>query len=269
MTHASNPALDQLLKTALEACDGAKKILDRHFGNLRNVSEKFHAGLVSDADRESEKFIVDHILGRYPDHSILGEESGLNGRASNAAAFWMIDPLDGTTNFVHQFPYFCISIGLEFNGELVLGVVDAPKLGLRYHAVKGGGAFCNGQSIRTSPRTKFSEGLFATGFSATDDCIEVQLALVEQTVKDGRGLRRAGAAALDLCFVAQGSFDVFWEKNLSPWDLAAGVTIATEAGCVATDLKGGAFPPRGTDVICGSPTLHAEILGRLNKVTKR
>ena len=269
----SDLALDQLLKTALEACDGAKEILGRHFGNLRNVSEKFHAGLVSDADRESEKFIVDTILKHYPDHAILGEESGLTegspDRGASDGAFWMIDPLDGTTNFVHQLPYFCISIGLELHGELVLGVVDAPRLGMRFTAIKGRGAFMNGEPIHVSKRTSFSEGLFSTGFSPFDDTIDVQLALCAQTVREGRGLRRCGAAALDLCFVAQGTYDVFWETNLSPWDLAAGVAICNEAGGKATALDGTPFPSRGTSVICGSPIMHGEISKRWQALRSR
>lgn len=253
--------LRQALDVAFRACDGASQILGNHFGNLRNVDEKFQAGLVSDADRESEAHIKECIRQTFPDHAILGEETGLSGSAPKGhGALWMIDPLDGTTNFVHQFPIFCISIGLELDGELVLGVVDAPKLGLRFHGVKGGGAFVNNEPVRVSSRTSFKDGLFATGFSSYDTQLDHQLAIAAETIRGGRGLRRAGAAALDLCFVAQGSFDVFWERNLSPWDMAAGVTIAREAGGIATDIDGNPFDPRGTSVICGNKTLHAEIL---------
>lgn len=251
----------QALDVAFKACDGASRVLNNHFGNLRNVDEKFQAGLVSDADRESEALIKECIRSVFPEHAILGEETGLSGSApAGHGALWMIDPLDGTTNFVHQFPVFCISIGLELDGELVLGVVDAPKLGLRFHAVKGGGAFVNNEPIRVSTRSSFRDGLFATGFSSYDTELDHQLAIAAHTIRGGRGLRRAGAAALDLCFVAQGSFDVFWERNLSPWDMAAGVAIAREAGAVATDIEGKPFDPRGTSVICGNKILHDEIL---------
>ncbi len=253
--------LDQCLEVAFKACDGAREILGNHFGNLRNVDEKFQAGLVSDADRESEIYIKDCIRRVFPAHAILGEESGLTGSAPvGEGALWMIDPLDGTTNFIHQFPFFCISIGLEFNGELVLGVVDAPMLTSRFHAVKGRGAFKNNQPIHVSSRESFRDGLFATGFSSYDTELDAALAIAAQTIRGGRGLRRAGAAALDLCFVAQGSFDVFWEQNLSPWDMAAGVVIASEAGAIATDIAGQSFYPRGTSVICGNRFLHPEIL---------
>ena len=256
--------LEPYLQVAFSACDGAKRILDNHFGNLRNLEEKLHAGLVSDADRESETFISRTIRASFPEHAILGEETGLSDVSASAkSALWIIDPLDGTTNFVHRFPFFCISIGLELDGELVMGVVDAPRLGMRFHAVKGGGAFVNGEAIRVSGRKTFREGLFSTGFSERDESIEKQLAMTALTVKDARGIRRAGAAALDLCFVAYGSFDAFWEKNISPWDMAAGVVIAREAGATVTDILGAPFDTHGTSVLCGNPTMHAEILRRL------
>lgn len=264
MPGASPDRFEPYLRVAFAACDGAKLILDKHYGHLRNLEEKLHAGLVSDADRESEAYIFETIRKAFPSHTILGEETGLSKNAESNA-LWMVDPLDGTTNFVHQFPVFCISIGLELDGELVVGVVDAPKLGLRYHAVKGGGAFLNGEKIHVSQRSTFREGLFATGFSERDHALDRQMELVALTIKEARGIRRAGAAALDLCFVAQGSFDVFWEKNLYPWDMAAGVLIATEAGAIATDVEGKPFSPHGNSVVCGNPILHAEVLKRMRQ----
>lgn len=262
------------LEAALAACDGASQILCNHFGNLRNVDEKFQAGLVSEADRNSEKFIVDLLRSRFPQHDILGEESGLNEAAETArngaqskGSLWMIDPLDGTTNYVHQFPFFCISIGLEVDGEMVVGVVDAPMLKLRYQAVKGGGAFLNGQPIHVSPRKEFKDALFATGFStAYDETLDEQFKLATKTIRDGRGIRRAGAAALDLCFVAQGVFDSFWEKKLQPWDTAAGSIIVKEAGGLVTDMEGGVFNPRSKSVLAGSPAMHAQVLNAIREI---
>ena len=270
--------LQTYLDVAFQACDGAKQILNRHFGNLRHVDEKFQAGLVSEADKESERFIVDLIRKNFPGHQILGEESGLSGKAGETSksdlstgpkALWMIDPLDGTTNYVHRFPVFCISIGLEIDGELVVGVVDAPKLGSRYHAVRGGGAFLNGEPIRVSPRSQFRDGLFATGFFETDEALEESLTFAYETVKTSRGLRRAGAAALDLCFVAEGIFDAFWEKNLKPWDTAAGVVIAREAGATVTDMEGREFHPTSQSVTCGAPLQHRELLALFQRVRSR
>lgn len=263
------PDLGRYLQIAEQACDQSRAILDNHFGNLRNLDEKYQAGLVSDADRESEKSIVELLRKSFPDHGILGEEFGRSDEKPNANAIWMIDPLDGTTNFVHQFPFFCISIGLEIDGELVVGVVDAPRLGARFTAVKGGGAFKNGQRIFASKRSEWKDGLFATGFSSYDNTLDEQLELLSHIVKRTRGIRRAGAAALDLCFVAEGVFDCFWEKNLSPWDTAAGVVIAREAGAIATDMTGAPFNPRLKSILCGSPALHAETLTLMNQIAKR
>lgn len=254
--------LTAYLEAACAACDGAREILNRHFGNLRKIDEKFQAGLVSEADRESENYIVSLLKKRFPDHSILGEEFGLSSGQKAGAPLWMIDPLDGTTNYIHQFPFFCISVGLEINGELVVGVVDAPKLGMRFHAVKGGGAFMNGESIHASRRQVFRDGLFATGYSARDESLGEQLDLTAMIIRDTRGVRRAGAAALDLCFVAKGVFDAFWERHLAPWDTAAGVVIAREAGAVVTTLEGEPFNPRLPSVLACNPAMHEELVAR-------
>lgn len=265
--------LSRCLQVAQSACDGAGRILNSHFGNLRKIDEKYQAGLVSEADRESEKFIVNLLKSEFPDHAILGEEFGLSATGSrseieNRESLWIIDPLDGTTNYIHQFPFFCISIGLEVGGELVLGVVDAPKLGLRFHAVKGQGAYLNGEKIHVSTRNAFRDGLFATGFTSYDGELGDQLELLIKVIREARGIRRAGAAALDLCFVAQGAFDVFWEKNLSPWDTAAGVVIATEAGAVVTEMDGSEFNPRKKSILCGNPSLHKDVLSFLQEIRK-
>jgi myo-inositol-1(or 4)-monophosphatase len=179
---------------------------------------------------------------------------------------WMIDPLDGTTNYVHRVPFFCISQGLELNGEMIMGVVDAPLLGTRYHAVKGQGAFMNGKPISVSKRTLLREGLFATGFSSSDHTLDQQMEIISHVIRHARGIRRMGAAALDLCLVAEGIFDGFWERNLQAWDTAAGVLIAREAGAIATDFEGREFDPRLKSVFCAPPAQHAnlrEIMGRI------
>jgi myo-inositol-1(or 4)-monophosphatase len=270
------------LRSAFRAADGASEILLRHYGRLRSVSEKFHAGLVSEADRESEAFIFGHLRGEFPSHAFLGEETGFSSRLGQkpgepaldqgaafddrAEATWVVDPLDGTTNYVHQFPVFCVSIGLESRGELLLGVIDAPKLGVRYHAVRGGGAFANGVPIRASERVELREALFATGFSSEENGLEDHYKMLTVAIKEARGIRRAGAAALDLCFVAQGTFDCFWEKNLKPWDTAAGALIAREAGALVTDLDGNSYHPRLNSLLAGTPAIHAEFRRRLIEV---
>lgn len=270
MSPPSETDLRRYLDVADQACDAAAVVLDNHFGNLRNLEEKFRAGLVSDADRESEKVILSVLRKTFPDHAVLGEEYGESGTdTAHASHIWMIDPLDGTTNFVHQFPFFATSIGLEIDGELVVGVVNAPKLGLRFKAAKGLGATVNGEPLRVSTRATMNEGLFATGFAAYDNTLDEQLEILSLILKHSRGIRRAGAAALDLCMVAQGIFDVYWEKNLSPWDTAAGVVIAREAGGVVTDMLGQKYDPRAKSILCGNPPLHAETLKIMLEIAKR
>ena len=267
----SDAEIQDFLNAANAAADSASKLLLSYFGNLRHVSEKDQAGLVSEADRESEALIFGLLHSRFPEHRFLGEETGLQdssttGKSSNA--IWIIDPLDGTTNYVHQFPVFGSSIALEVDGEVVVGVVDAPKLGMRWSAARGQGAFFNGEKINVSQRNQFRDGLYATGFSSIDDNLESQFALLEDCIKDARGIRRAGAASLDQCFVAQGVFDVFWEKNLSSWDMAAGSIIVKEAGGLVTNFEGKPFTTKERNIVAGNPALHAEILKRMKRTRK-
>lgn len=256
---------DEFARVANEAADGAARILLNYFGNLHHVAEKEQAGLVSEADRESETFIVSRLRAAFPDHRFLGEETGLSTqqKVQSGDALWIIDPLDGTTNYVHRFPMFCISIALEIDGVPQFGLVDAPKLGLRFTALRGQGAYLNGRRIQTSPRTAFREGLFATGFAVGASGLDAQYKLIDLCVKDARGIRRAGAAALDLCFVADGVWDVFWEQNLQPWDMAAGALIAREAGATVTNFEGAPHTTKDRDIIAGTPAIHSTFLSHV------
>lgn len=272
---STSPKWDKELKAAKAAATGSKRILNKYFGSLSHVSEKFQAGLVSEADRESEKYIIKSLRKKFSSHEFLGEETGLShalkkgmkvGEKVTSSMKWVIDPLDGTTNYIHQFPYFCISIALQVDGEVVLGVVDAPKLKMRFHAVRGHGAFLNGKKISVSDRKTIHEGLFATGFSDQDNELDKQLKLCAHVVQKGRGLRRAGAAALDLCFVASGVFDLFWEKHLQPWDTAAGSLIALEAGATVTSLDAKSYRIDMPHVVAGTPKIHAEFMKLYKKI---
>lgn len=256
----------EALVTAGKAADAAGLVLKKYYGRLSSVDEKFQAGLVSEADRESEAVIKQILFEKFPHHQILGEETGLSGVEATDGAIWMIDPLDGTTNYVHRLPFFCSSLGLEIQGQLLAAVIDAPLLGWRYEAIRGGGAFLNGAPISISKRTKFRDGLFATGFSSSDHTLDVQMELVSHVIRNARGIRRLGAAALDLCLVAEGVFDGFWERNLQPWDTAAGVLIAREAGAIATDFGGKYFEPRKRSVVCATPHQHSELMKILGRV---
>ena len=253
------------LRAAFAAAGAGREVLLKYFGNLSKVSEKEKAGLVSEADVESERIIVEVLKKYFPDCQILGEESGLDqGRVKGkelSDMLWIIDPLDGTTNYVYEFPIFCISIGLHIKGRPALGVIDVPMLNARYHAVRGGGAFLNGMPISVSKRLEVKEALLATGFNLNiGGDVEKQVETFKKLLLRCRGVRRAGAAAYDLCLVAQGVFDAFWEKNLSPWDTAAGELLVREAGGIVTDYDGQDFSPDMKTILAGSPQLHKEIL---------
>ncbi|MES3038774.1 MAG: inositol monophosphatase family protein, partial [Bdellovibrionota bacterium] len=251
------------LNVGLKACRLGREVLLTHFGRLEHIEEKEQAGLVSEADKESEEVIKRYLKDFNPQIGFLGEESafiemqeiGPKSQAKNTAkpatkvipgaiggpgqTRWILDPLDGTTNYVHRFPIFCVSLGLEVQGELVLGVIDMPALGETYTAVKGHGAFVNGKRMKVSSTSEFKNSLLATGFFPTPSAeLDHQISVFAGLVKETRGIRRAGAAAYDLCQVARGVFDGFWEKNLQAWDSAAGVVLVREAGGVVVNYRG-------------------------------
>jgi len=259
--------LQQLLASAKEATRLGREVLLNYYGRLSQVSEKELAGLVSEADVESEKVIVEYLKKNHPQISALAEEDF--AQKNEAAArpkhlpqpCWILDPLDGTTNYVHQFPIYCISLGLMMNDEIVLAVVDAPVLNQVFHAVKGEGAFLNNKKINVSSRSEIKEALLATGFFAQNkSLLNEQLRIFSKLVDCSRGVRRAGAAAYDLCMVAAGVFEGFWEQNLQPWDTAAGSLLVKEAGGVVTDFKGDNYHPLQSSILAANPKIHSQIL---------
>ena len=254
------------LSTAIRACRKGREILLSHLGRLEHVEKKFQAGLVSEADKGSERAIIEVLKRDFPRSEVLGEESdaagikvqsgrgGPNGR-------WILDPLDGTTNYIHRFPIFCISLALEVDGELKLGVIDVPMLGETYTAIKGQGAFVNGRRLHVSKTESLEDSLLATGFFNEDkEALQEQLGLFGKIVGDVRGVRRAGAAAYDMAQVAAGVFEGFWEKNLKAWDVAAGQILIEEAGGVVTTYSGGTHDPYSGNIICGNAAI-------VNKIT--
>ncbi|MBX7230475.1 MAG: inositol monophosphatase [Bdellovibrionales bacterium] len=252
---------------AFAAAKAGEKILLEYFGKLKKVREKHLAGLVSEADEASEEAIKALLISTLP-IKFLGEESsaqtGLQGLATDSC--WIVDPLDGTTNYVYGFPIFCISIGLMWESELVFGLVSVPKLGLTYSATKGQGAFLNGQPLAVSQRKLLQEALLATGFfPEIPEVLNEQLGIFRELVFKARGIRRAGAAAFDLCLVAEGVFDAFWEKGLKPWDTAAGVVLVREAGGRVTDYLGAPFDVNGNSIIASNGFLHQTILNATKK----
>jgi myo-inositol-1(or 4)-monophosphatase len=253
---------DKEAETAGEAAREAEKILLDLFGKNPAARKKGDIDLVTDADVRSEEAIVRIIRRRFPQDGILAEESGeFRHRAERV---WIVDPLDGTTNFAHSFPFFAVSIGLEVEGEIVLGVVSNPILKERYEAVRGHGAYLNGKRISVSGVTTLQDSLLATGFPYTiHDTPDKVLRNFRNMITRAQGIRRPGAASLDLCLVATGVFDGFWEEGLKPWDTAAGAIILEEAGGKLTTYDGAPFGPREETIVASNSLIHESMLAIL------
>lgn len=257
-----------MLYIAIEAAKEAGKFLKKNLGKVRNIDLKSgqDRNIVTDLDKKSEELIMEIIKKHYPNHDILAEESGSEfGKKSGYK--WIIDPLDGTTNFTHALPIFCVSIGLEKNGELIAGVIYDPNLDELYTAEKGRGAFLNGRRLRISQINSLKNSLLVTGFpyNITENpghCIEhfVNFLLSAQAI------RRMGSAALDLAYVAAGRYDGFWEVNLNPWDMAAGVLLVREAGGKITNFDGNEIDIYGKQIVASNGLIHDEMLEVLKKV---
>jgi myo-inositol-1(or 4)-monophosphatase len=249
-------------QVAIAAAYKAAEILRFRFGNISQVQKKDAVEIVTEADIESEKEIISAIRARFPKHSILCEESGLQD--ANNDFRWVIDPLDGTVNFAHQVPIFCISIALTYRDDSVLGVVLNPIDGQLYTAQRGQGAYVNGRPIRVSTTTAVSDSLLVTGFPYhIDEVFEPIMTRYGKCLKASRAVRRLGSAALDICYVACGRFEGFWEQNLKPWDTAAGVLIAAEAGARVTRFSNQPYEPGDQDILVTNGYIHKEMLGLL------
>lgn len=232
------------------------------------VTEKSMNDYVSEVDRHAEKLIFTALLEAFPDHSILGEEHGEQLGAEQRYQ-WVIDPLDGTTNFLRSIPHYAVSIALLIDAQVVLGVIYDPAKKDLFVAQKGGGAFLNKQPIRVSDSGGINGALLATGIPFSGDNL-LNISSFTATMTDllalqTSGVRRLGAAALDLAYVAAGRYDGFWESNLKPWDIAAGILLVTEAGGIISDLKGGDTFLQTGGVLAANKLVYADILG----VTKR
>lgn len=243
------------------AYEGAK-ILRKYFGKLTGVTKKGAIDLVTEADLESEKAIIRTIHSAFPEHSILAEESGLN--QGNAEKQWIIDPLDGTTNFAHDLGIFAVSIAFATMDKIYLGFVLNPISGELFTAEKGKGAKLNGVPISVSKTQKVSESLLVTGFPYNHpEIIDAIMYRFSRCTKAAQGIRRLGSAALDLCYVACGRFDGFWEQNLNPWDTAAGSLIAQEAGARVTDFSENPYDINQKEILATNNKIHQEMTGLL------
>jgi myo-inositol-1(or 4)-monophosphatase len=251
---------------AIQAALSAGDILREHSGKVKEIEFKDEVNLVTEVDRLSEKSIIQTITGEFPDHGILTEEAGV--RESESEYNWVIDPLDGTTNYAHDFPIYCVSIALEKQKEIILGVVYNPNLDELFVAEKGNGALLykgrefdkTGRSISVSQTSALSKSLLATGFPYDIRTSEIDnLNHFTNFYKRAQAIRRAGSAALDLCYLAMGRFDGFWELKLSPWDTAAGSLLVTEAGGQVTDFSGGAFNIRLKEILASNGRIHQQM----------
>ncbi len=240
----------------------AGSLLLGKLGRLRSVEYKGEVDLITEADRESEAFLVRRLGALLPEASILAEEG--TGTERDSELRWIVDPLDGTTNFAHTYPVFSVSIGLERAGERVLGVVHDPTRGETFTAVKGGGAALNGEPIHVSATATLDRALLATGFPYDMRTTRRDnLTQFAAFAKLAQGIRRGGSAALDLCQVACGRLDGYWEEKLQPWDVAAGALVVEEAGGRVTGYFGETFDPRARHLVGSNGRIHAEMVDLL------
>ena len=255
---------DRVLDLAVRLARAAGAIQRERYETRIEVHAKTTPiNLVTEVDHVCEKLVVEGIAAERPDDAVLAEEGG--GRDRDDAPWrWVIDPLDGTTNYAHGYPRFCVSIGVEHRSHATVGVVYDPLLDELYGAVRGRGAWLNGRRLRVSRTASLGEALLATGFA-----YDVRRSAVDNLdhfaalVKRSRAVRRDGSAALDLCYVAAGRFDGYWELKLHPWDVAAGLLIVEEAQGRTSDLRGGPAPRSGREVLASNGVIHDELLEAL------
>ncbi len=257
---ASAALIDKhIQETGLKAVKIGGAVLKEHYGDSQNITYKGKLDLVTDTDRKTEDAIVKFLNRECPDHGILTEEQ--QEIAGSAPYRWILDPLDGTTNYAHGYPFFCVSLACEQNGTVIWGTVYDPLRNECFTAAKGCGALLNGHPIQVSTTGDIDRALLCTGFPYdVHECSENNLDHFTRFIKSARAIRRDGAAALDLCYVAAGRFDGFWELKLKPWDIAAGCLIVAEAGGRVTDYAGRPCGLTQGEVIASNALLHESMV---------
>lgn len=249
-----------LLNTAVSAARAAGDFIMRHYNQADQleVTTKQASDFVSEVDRQAERIILDRIRQAYPDHAVLAEESGESGTPGGMQ--WIIDPLDGTTNYLHKFPQFAVSIACRDRKELEVAVVYDPFSQELFTASRGAGTQLDGRRVRVSKTSKLERSLIGTGLPfRKDQKVDYFLPMLREVMLNTAGVRRPGAAALDLAYVAAGRLDGFWELGLKPWDMAAGMLLIKEAGGTVTELKGGKDPLATGDILAGNLKIHAQL----------
>ncbi len=250
--------MESYLNTAVDIAREAGALLAQLFKRPQEISYKRPSDLVTDADRRSEGLIIERLRSYFPKHAVVAEEGG--GQKTDSDYCWYVDPLDGTTNFAHGFPVFCVTLGLAYRGEVVAGVVYDPNREELFAAERGSGAYLNNKRIHVSKTASLSESLLATGFPPFASNHDLNIQFYLRFTQLCHGIRRAGSAALDLCSVAAARFEGFWELKLNPWDKAAGALLVTEAGGRVTDMAGGAFNLLGDEVFTSNGLVHGQML---------
>lgn len=261
----------EILEVAREAALKAGALLKERVGKVKSLDYKSAFNLVTDVDKASEELVISTISRAFPEDSFLGEEGGAQngneGRMNSdqtGGRRWIIDPLDGTTNFAHSYPFFCVSIGVEHEGAIVCGVVFNPIADEMFIAERGRGASLNGTPIKVSPQESLTNSLLATGFPPdTVNNVYNNMESFRHVTNLCHGVRRDGSAALDLCFVACGRLDGFWERKLSPWDVAAGSLIVSEAGGRVTNLEDGPLDMTSGHILASNKHIHSQVVDAL------
>ncbi len=264
-------SLNPMLNTAIKAARAAGAIINRASLDLDRVTvtAKSHNDFVTEVDQAAEQAVIDVLLQAYPGHAILAEESGRSRGAKDSEYLWIIDPLDGTTNFIHGFPVYAVSIALAHRGQVQQAVVYDPARNDLFYASKGRGAFLNDKRLRVSKRTRLLESLIGTGFPfRKGDNFKRYLKMFEEVMQHCAGLRRPGAAALDLCYVAAGWYDGFFETGLNPWDIAAGSLMVTEAGGLIGNFTGESDFLYQREIVAGNPKIYGQLVNLLTPYTK-
>jgi len=260
-----------MLNIAVRAARAAGAIINRAALDLDllKVRTKGANDFVTEVDQAAEEAVISTLLEAYPDHGILAEESGRTRGNAHSDYVWIIDPLDGTTNFIHGFPVYAVSIALSFRGKIEQAVVYDPSRNDLFYASKGRGAFLNDRRLRVSKRARMAEALIGTGFPfRKGDNFKRYLKMFEEVMQQCAGVRRPGAAALDLCYVAAGWYDGFFETGLQPWDVAAGSLIITEAGGLVGNFTGEADFLNQREVVAGNPRIYGQLVQMLTPFTR-
>ena len=273
MAATQEDKLDLWLDLAIDTARAAGDLIGAAYRRPHQIDRKSSlVDLVTETDLAAEKLIRERLAEETPGFGVLGEEGGVTDGSGDEGerGRWIVDPLDGTTNFAHGHPFYCVSIALELEGRLELGVIHAPTLGLTWWARRGGGCYRNGAGAAVSKISKLTESLCASGFPydrrTAEDNNSREWAAV---IRAAQGVRRCGSAALDLALIADGTYDGFWEKRLNPWDMAAGVVLVEEAGGRVTSLDGAPVPPWPETIVATNGLVHDELRGVLLGVSSK